>query len=84
MNMLGIAWRVISCCSWVSLILMLAAVGICCQYMLQKYKHRPRTLDDKKTFFREGRMRLALIVFCLGLSLQVLAIVLANVVPGRH
>jgi hypothetical protein len=85
MDWLGIAWRVISCFDWVSLVLMLAAVGICCQYMIQTYKHpRHRNLDRKRPFFREGRPRLALAVFCFGLGLQAAAIVLANVVPGRH
>jgi len=62
---------------------MLAAVGIGGQYMFQKYHHSPRNLNDKRGFVREGRLRLALIVFCLGLGLQVAAIVLANVVSGR-
>ena len=84
MDKLGIAWAVVSWCNWVSLVLMLAAVGIGCQYMFQKYKHPHRNPDGKRTFVREGRLRLALMAFCLGLGLQVTAIVLANVVPGRH
>jgi hypothetical protein len=84
MDQLGIAWDFISCCSWGSLVLMLAAVGISGQYMVQKYRHRPRTLDDKRTFLREGRLRLAVVVFCFGVGLQVLAILLANVVPAHH
>lgn len=84
MDWLGIAWKMIGCSSWGALILMLAAVGIFGQYMLQKYTHRPRTLDDKAMFFREGRLRLAVMVFCFGLGLQVLSIWLANVVPGHH
>jgi hypothetical protein len=83
MDWLDVAWEMISCCSWGSLILMLAAAGISGQYMLQKYNHRPRTLDDKRTVFREGRLRLAVMVFCIGLGLQVLAITLAHVVPGH-
>jgi hypothetical protein len=83
MDRTDIAWWVIGCCSWVSLILMLAAVGIGGQYMLQKFQHGLRNLNDKRGFFREGRLRLAVIVFCLGLGLRVTAIVLANVVSGR-
>jgi hypothetical protein len=84
MDWTDIAWQVIACCSWISLILMLAAVGIGGQYMLQKYRYRQRNVHGKRGFSREGRLRLALIVFCLGLGLQVTAIVLANVVPGHH
>lgn len=84
MNQLGIAWDIIKCCSWSSLILMLAATGVFGQYMLEKYNHRPRTLDDKTTFVIEGRLWLSLKVFCFGLGLQALAIFLANVIPGHH
>jgi hypothetical protein len=84
MDMLSIAWKMIGCCSWLSLILMLAAVGISCQYIFQKYEHHPQTLADKRTSIGQGRIRVAFIVFCLGLSLQVLAIAQANVLPGRQ
>jgi hypothetical protein len=83
MSWLGIAWGTISYGNWGSLILMLAAVGIFGQYMLQKYAHRPRTLDNKGIFVREGRLRLACIVFGCGLGLQILIIILASVLPGR-
>jgi hypothetical protein len=84
MDWLDIGWEVISCCSWGSLVLMLAAIGVSGQYMVQKYRHPPRTLDDKKMFSREGRLRLAVMVFGVGLGLQALAILLANVVPAHH
>ena len=84
MEWTDIAWRVIGCGSWVSLILMLAAIGIGGQYMLQKYQHGQRNVHGKRGFSREGRLRLAFIVFCFGLGLQVTTIVLANVVPGRR
>jgi hypothetical protein len=79
----GFASDVISVCSLVGLVLMIAGVGIVGQYAAQKYTSTARHFDGKSKLLPEGRPKLALIVFSCGIGLQILTLVLANMVPGR-